>query len=189
MSTKFTSPLNNLKVASPCSQDWKAMIGTERKRYCGDCKLNVYNLSGMSKTEAENLIGNAEGRMCVRFFQRADGTVLTQDCPVGWKAFKKRASVAATAFASLIFSLISGLGLAAMFNQSNKVTMGEIVSYQPTPKKKPDTKPTPEFEYPTMGVIAMPLPNPKSTPTPKPSPTDETVMGEVVMGKIAVRKN
>ena len=45
---KFTSPLNNLKVASPCSQDWEAMLGNERKRFCGECKLNVYNLSGMT---------------------------------------------------------------------------------------------------------------------------------------------
>ena len=29
---KFDNPLNNLKVASPCSQDWNAMIGSERKR-------------------------------------------------------------------------------------------------------------------------------------------------------------
>ena len=85
---KFTNSLNNIKIASPCSQDWNAMIGTERKRYCGDCKLNVYNLSGMSRTEAENLITNSEGRLCVRFFRRADGSVLTQDCPVGWRAVK-----------------------------------------------------------------------------------------------------
>ena len=74
MNAKFSSPLNNIKIASPCSQDWDAMIGSERKRYCGDCKLNVYNLSGMSRTEAENLLSNSEGRLCVRFYRRADGT-------------------------------------------------------------------------------------------------------------------
>ncbi len=186
MTKKHTSPLNNLKVASPCSQDWEAMIGTKRKRYCGDCKLNVYNLSGMNKIEAENLLANAEGRLCVRFFQRADGTVLTQDCPVGWKAFKKRVSVAATAFASLVFSLVSGLGLAAMFNQK-EVVMGEIASYQPTPKKNPTPKPTPERDYPTMGMIAVPSPSP--TPKATPKPKEETVMGDVVMGKVAVRRD
>ncbi len=40
---KFTNPLSNIKIASPCSQDWNEMIGTERKRFCGECKLNVYN--------------------------------------------------------------------------------------------------------------------------------------------------
>ena len=47
---KFTNPLDNIKIASPCSADWDAMIGNERSRHCGDCKLNVYNLSGMTKT-------------------------------------------------------------------------------------------------------------------------------------------
>ena len=177
MTTKYTSPLNNLKVASPCSQDWNRMIGTERKRYCGECRLNVYNLSGMSRTEAENLIVNSEGRLCVRFFKREDGTVLTQDCPVGWKAFKKRVSVGATAFASLIFSLISGLGLAAMFNQSNKdVLMGAIAVYKPTPTPTPNA--APEDDYPIMGGIIMPAPTPKSTPK----------VGHL-MGKIAVPRN
>lgn len=187
MNKKYDSPLSNLKVASPCSQDWEQMLGTERKRYCGDCKLNVYNLSGMNKNEAENLLANAEGRLCVRFFQRADGTVLTQDCPVGWKAFKKRVSVAATAFASMIFSLISGLGLAAMFIQSSEGTMmGEIVSYQPTPKKKPTPKPTPnptpKRDNSIMGMLAMPAPTPKATPNP--APTER-----MIVGKVAIRKD
>ena len=50
---KFESPLNNIKIASPCSANWDEMYGNERKRFCGDCKLNVYNLSGMSRDEAE----------------------------------------------------------------------------------------------------------------------------------------
>jgi hypothetical protein len=127
MTAKYTSPLKNLKIASPCSQDWNAMIGTERKRYCGECKLNVYNLSGMSKTEAENLIVNAEGRLCVRFFKREDGTVLTQDCPVGWQALKKRVSKTAAAFASLFIGLLSGLGVTVYMTKQNEPNlMGAI---------------------------------------------------------------
>lgn len=184
MTTKYTSPLNNLKIASPCSQDWEQMIGTESKRYCGECKLNVYNLSGMSETEAGNLIADAEGRLCVRFFQRADGTILTQDCPVGWRAIKKRVSVGAAAFASLVFSLISGLGLAAMFNQSDReVVMGDIAVHKPTPTPTPKTAPK-ELDYPVMGAIAMPSPTPKATPKQTPSPTPK-----VLMGRIAAPRN
>jgi hypothetical protein len=65
------SPLNNIKIASPCSADWNAMSGDDKKRFCGECKLNVYNLSGMTKDEAENLIIETEGRLCVRFYSRA----------------------------------------------------------------------------------------------------------------------
>ena len=125
--SKFTNPLENIKIASPCSQDWNEMIGTERKRFCGECKLNVYNLSGMSRTEAENLLLNSEGRLCVRFFKRADGTVLTKDCPVGWQAIKRRVSKTATAFASLVFAALSGIGLANYsFKHTESSAMGMI---------------------------------------------------------------
>ncbi len=51
---RFTSSLRNVKVASPCSADWDRMIGDERARFCGQCELNVYNLSAMSTLEAES---------------------------------------------------------------------------------------------------------------------------------------
>lgn len=178
---KLDNPLNNLKVASPCSQDWEGMLGDNRKRYCGECKLNVYNLSGMTKTEAENLLMNSEGRLCVRFFQRADGTVLTQDCPVGWAKVKQRTKVFATAAFSLVLSLFSGLLFASGFSRSK-----EIGKKFPLPI--PFTTPTPE---PLMGAIAAPTP--KATPSPKATPKPREVKGEVSypedykMGKIAVR--
>jgi hypothetical protein len=53
--SRLDSPLNNIKIASPCSADWEGMFGSQRKRYCGDCKLNVYNISGMTRT-AESLL-------------------------------------------------------------------------------------------------------------------------------------
>lgn len=123
--TKFDNPLSNIKIASPCSADWNAMMGDERKRYCSDCKLNVFNLSGMTKAEAENLIIKTEGRLCVRFYRRADGSILTKDCPVGWQAVKRRISKTAAAFASLVFSFLSGFGLNSYFNQS-KISTPEI---------------------------------------------------------------
>ena len=94
---KFDNPLDNIRVASPCSADWNAMYGDERKRFCADCKLNVYNLSDMTRNEAENFLMASEGRVCVRYFRRADGTVLTKDCPVGWRAVERKVSRAATA--------------------------------------------------------------------------------------------
>src|SRR5687767_8551316 len=105
------SPLKNIRIASPCSADWAGMIGTERKRYCGECKLNVYNLSGMSAKEAEGLLTQSEGRLCVRYFRRADGTILTKNCPVGWAKVKERMSRVATAAFSLLMALFAGIGV------------------------------------------------------------------------------
>jgi hypothetical protein len=127
--SKFTNPLSNVKIASPCSQNWGEMIGTERKRFCGECRLNVYNLSGMTATEAENLLLNSEGRLCVRFYRRADGSVLTKDCPVGWQAVKRRVSKTATAAASLVFAALGSIGLANYFTKVNEPQiMGQMVS-------------------------------------------------------------
>jgi hypothetical protein len=118
------------------------MYGDNRKRFCGDCKLNVYNLSGMTRDEAERLITNAEGRLCVRFYQRADGSVITADCPVGWAKFKQRTRVYATAVFSLVMALLSGVFIVSLFSKSRE-TVGKLV---------PFTTPTPEH---TMGAIAV----------------------------------
>lgn len=60
------------------------MQGDDKKRFCAQCKLHVHNLSGLSADEALDLLrASRQGRLCVRLFRRADGTVLTRDCPVG----------------------------------------------------------------------------------------------------------
>src|SRR5438552_9397760 len=113
--SKFDSPLNNVKIASPCSADWDGMYGNERKRFCGDCKLNVYNFSGMTRAEAENLLLSSEGRLCVRFYKRADGSIITTDCPVGWAKVKQRTRIFATAALSLVMALLSGVFMVSLF--------------------------------------------------------------------------
>jgi len=100
------------------------MYGDERKRFCGECKLNVYNLSGMTRDEAEQLVTNHEGRLCVRFYRRADGSVITQDCPVGWAKVKQRTRAAVTAAASLVMALFTGVLVSDFFSERKSVTMG-----------------------------------------------------------------
>ena len=121
--TQFDNPLDNIKIASHCPAEWNEMTGDMMKRYCGECKLDVYKLSGMTRSEAENLLTNSEGRLCVRFYRRADGTVLTKDCPVGWRLLKKQVSKTAAA----VFSMIGGLcgGLFVFNSLSNKTTPPE----------------------------------------------------------------
>ncbi len=154
MTAKFTNPLDSIKVASPCSADWDAMVGNNRQRHCGDCKLDVYNLSGMTKREAENLIMNAEGRVCARFYRRADGTVITKDCPVGWAALKKRMSRIWTAAASVIVTVISGIGITSFVDKSTELDlMGEIRIENPSYIQ---TNPEPEVGQ----IIIEPSENP-----------------------------
>jgi len=100
-----------VRIAAPCKADWEQMMGTDRVRFCGQCNLNVYNLSSMTKHDAESFIARNEGRLCVRFYRRADGSILTENCPVGLRAIRRRLSRLATASASAFLGFFAGLGV------------------------------------------------------------------------------
>lgn len=94
--------LNNIRIASPCSADWNKMAGDDRVRYCQACNLNVYNLPAFTENEIRELLSNQQGRLCGRLYQRRDGTVLTQNCPVGLQAVKRRISCFAGAILAVL---------------------------------------------------------------------------------------
>jgi len=95
----------DIRIASPCKAEWNGMRGDNRLRYCAECHLNVYDFSSMSKAEIDDLLDNREGRICGRFYQRSDGTVLTQNCPVGLRRAFRNASRLAASFLSAAFAL------------------------------------------------------------------------------------
>ena len=104
---KHGNYLDRLYIATPCSADWEAMEGDDRIRFCRLCNLNVYNISTMTKKQAEALIVQTEGRLCAKFYRRADGSILTQDCPVGLRALRRRASYYAGAILSSFLSFVT----------------------------------------------------------------------------------
>jgi hypothetical protein len=82
------------------------MVGDERVRHCSECNLNVYNLSAMTERQVQQLIEETDGqRLCLRLYRRADGTVMTQDCPWSLRALKRRASRIAGAIVSAVLSV------------------------------------------------------------------------------------
>lgn len=103
--------LDNIRVASPCHERWDDMSGDEQARHCARCDKNVYNLSAMTRDAAETLLRAKEGKLCVRFYRRADGTILTADCPVGVR--RKRVQLVAAAGAMTALAA----GAAAMFTR------------------------------------------------------------------------
>lgn len=163
--TKFTSPLDRVRVAAPCSADWNRMMGDERVRFCHQCSKNVYNLSSMTKREAEALITRAEGRLCVRYYQRGDGSILTSNCPVGLRHLKRRASRSARAVASAVLSFFAGLGLYAGLRRDDPVIMG--------------TMPIQGYSFVETGMT-------ETTVTTGEALGAATVMGEPVIGKVAL---
>jgi carboxypeptidase family protein len=112
--SKDRDSINNLRVASPCTVGWERMSGDERVRFCDECSLHVYNISEMTGAEVRALVAGTEGRICGRLYRRADGTVLTKDCPVGLRAVRRRIARAA----GVVFAATLGL-FSVAFGQSS----------------------------------------------------------------------
>ncbi len=152
--------LDDVKVASPCNASWDDMIGDERVRFCGSCQKDVYNLSAMPRDDAERLLAEREGSICVRLYRRADGTVLTSDCPVGVRRKRVRRTVVAAGVASALAG--------SMFARAS-VTMGEMAPPILIGTPPPSITPS-ETAVPVMGSAAVEAPAaPPPRPTPKPA--------------------
>jgi len=179
--------LDQVRVASPCKADWNEMLGDERVRFCLSCEKNVYNLSSMAKDEAEALLRERLGDdLCIRFYQRADGTILTADCPVGVKKRRTKklalavagagamAAAAATMFMRETCSTTGAVAGGAMYQ-------GELTQVNVDPLPVPPVAPVPttvtdpnEGHW-TAGGIGRVSPPPPTRPTPK--------MGEPTVGR------
>ncbi len=194
---RLTLPvLDNLRVASPCDMNWDEMSGDARSRFCGKCAKHVYNLSNMTRAEGEALIAEKEGKLCVRFYQRADGTVLSADCPVGMRKLRFRRVVMAGAGVSMLLS--GAMWMTAMMRMGAPMrppAMGSPAAISaplvPAPPVRPSGPPCQgEPTMPTMGSIAV-APPPPAVRHPlmgKPrldSPKAPTTIGHVKMGKMA----
>jgi hypothetical protein len=99
---------SRLRVASPCDAAWNGMEGDDKVRFCRQCRKYVYNLSWMSRREAADFVRQTEERLRVCFYRRRDGTLLTDNCPVGLRAAQGRlvACVAGMAAVELALSAV-----------------------------------------------------------------------------------
>ena len=121
--------LEVIDIARPCPADWNEMRGDDRVRFCAHCSLHVYSLSAMTRQEGEALVREKEGRLCVRLYQRQDGTVITNDCPVGVRRARLRARVwasvsGAAASVALVLGLFGGRGARADLTVDGKKPTG-----------------------------------------------------------------
>ena len=143
-------PLESVRVANPCSADWDKMQGDDRVRFCQSCAKNVFNLSELSKSEAEKLITEKQGNLCVQYYQRADGTVITDDCPVGLKIVRRPFKWLVASFAALLVA-VGAAHASTPVRGEPKLTKGDSG---------------------ILGRIVCPKPTPTPTPTPKPKPKE-----------------
>jgi hypothetical protein len=164
---KPLATLDLIQIATPCEASWDEMRGDDRVRFCGQCKLNVYNLTDMPRDEAENLIHEREGRLCVRFFKRDDGTVLTRDCPVGLRAVRQRLIRSAAALAGLLLAMIGGTAFGSRLSRwlpNSLRTPSQSLSQWVEPTPDPIAcQPPAMMGKMFMGEMALPPPVPVYT--------------------------
>ena len=111
MTNDPTWKLDDLQIAQNCPADWNKMVGTNRVRLCGDCKLNVYNFSELTRSEAEEVVIENDGKFCGRFYRRTDGTILTKDCPLPERVFLAGITATSKGLAWLAAFLVMSAGV------------------------------------------------------------------------------
>jgi hypothetical protein len=100
------------------------MSGDDQSCFCGRCAQFVYNLSEMTREEAEALIMESEGKTCIRFYRRADGTMLTKDCTVGVRA-KPGLGKHGRAIIAMILAIVGLATFGCLLTQRFAPTMGK----------------------------------------------------------------
>jgi hypothetical protein len=181
--------LDDLSIAKPCHAVWEKMApidGGEQARHCGSCDKNVYRIAAMSRAEATALIMKHEGRVCLRIARRSDGTVITNDCPVGVATWRKHiAKVSALAAAALGVLFTFGVQLLRTGEVMGGITPRPELMGAPMPIE-PMTPITPAIDVPElMGEPPMVEPTkPRRQSRPKVKHPQEK-MGEV-MGDVAM---
>jgi hypothetical protein len=95
-------PLETIRVASPCERSWNEMRGDAQTRFCDHCGKHVHNLSAMTRSDAEKLICESAGSLCVRYAMTQTGSVQTLEYqPATPLLRRKRTWLAAGIFGAL----------------------------------------------------------------------------------------
>jgi len=162
------SILDRISIAAPCNADWDNMVGDERERFCNQCTFNVYNISSMSKAEAEEFLSlRTQGRVCVQFYKRKDGTIITDNCPKGLRVIRDQTRKMIQA-ASAFLTLLATSNLFAWAQQQSEPvrpmpTRGKVLirpeaKPEAKPESKPDSKPDtdPSKIMPLRGEVYVP---------------------------------
>ena len=166
MDTKL-DVLPRIEIATPCDASWDDMAGDERKRFCQQCELHVYNLAAMTEQEAVQLIEETQGRLCGRIYRRKDGTVLTQDCPVGLRAVRRKlAGLVGRIAAGVVFAGTAvGFYRGGMSEETANYSLAELEPFASI-QRWLDPDPIPPISTPFfLGVISV-RPTPNIQPTP-----------------------
>ena len=150
-----STDLDAITIASPCTVPWDSMSGSERKRFCGQCRLHVHDISQLSKPEALHLLDKTGGDCCLRIWRRPDGTVVTKDCGRVRLALERRLLWLRAVAATLLS--VFGLGGCGSSAPRGHPTIGVLSVPPPAPP-------------PVLMGAPLPIPNPPVSGKPSMAP-------------------
>lgn len=141
-----------LHVPTPCHEDWRNMLPTEKGRHCAACQKTVVDFTGMSDAEIIRYITRAGSNVCGRLLPDQINRPLVSLSPVqrnggkGWQL------------------LLAGLMLTAEGNWPHHPAAAGVVSSQIAPPKEDSTDGilmgvvVPQLELDTVKVVEVESP-------------------------------
>lgn len=145
--------LRQIKIANPCNENWDAMQGDDKKRFCAGCRCFVHNIGALSPEEAEAAL-NQPGRVCTRVVMDPERGVLTRS---GWVSRLLVAGAVAVTVAGCASTPVE------VGAETHPIHQAESVK----PKNDTPTLGKVAVETPTMGDVAISPPPVMGTPPAK----------------------
>lgn len=164
-----------LRVTEPCEKSWDELVGGDRERFCGACRLHVFNSEALTRREAQELTEDSSERVCMRVVREPDGSPRFADSGparvAGW-------------------ALAAGSGLlAACGSAPEKAAPTEGPTpppvEQPTPQQDPEVPPLadpPPAEWMgevEMGAVVLPEAPEHQEPDPQELEPRHEILGRI----------
>lgn len=116
----------SLHIAEPCHEDWSAMSGSERRRFCQQCTTHVHNLGELPRSDARALLASTPDPMCVRYPIAAQGGLrfATRKRAPSGPLRQLRGAARLTASAAAVSALLVGCVEASAFASATGAKQG-----------------------------------------------------------------
>jgi hypothetical protein len=74
-------PRTALRIQTPCTKTWEQLSGCGAKRFCSECSLHVHDAKQLTREQAERLVAESTGALCMRMQFDPIGAPLFLDTP------------------------------------------------------------------------------------------------------------
>lgn len=136
MTARKTS-LDKIEITSPCNANWDEMAGSEQIRFCTECNKYVYNLSAMTRRDAEDLVATRRSQMCTRMIRDLNGGTITVDSLPPVRLLGRRPGPIASTVVSTILSIAPGVGAISKSPQASSHLYSQNESARKTSRSVP----------------------------------------------------